>query len=449
LACIALAVPVGHAQDATPAQALVEQGKQLATAADCVACHSAPSGQAYAGGLALSTPLGTIVSSNITPSRTAGIGNYSLDQFSKALREGVRADGAHLYPAMPYTSYAKLNDQDVAALYAYFTHGVAAVDTPAVPTKLPFPFNLRFSMAFWNVIYLDRKPFVPSPGAAPDVAHGAYLGLALAHCDTCHTPRGFLMGQQDDRALSGGSLGTWFAPNITSDPVSGIGSWSNEELVAYLKNGDAPGKAQAAGPMAEAIDHSLRHLSDADLHDIAAWLKATPAVRTDGDTQAANTWGKPANELESLRGVALPANHDEMTGPQIYDAYCASCHQASGQGTGDGLPSLFHNTALGHGNGDNLVMAILQGVERKGYSSNVSMPAFGDHLSDRQVATLGNYLLASYGRPDVHVDVSRVAELRAGGAPSPLLALARWGMAAGVVILLLLVIFFIRRRRRA
>lgn len=435
------------AQDAAADPALVAQGRQLATAADCVACHSAPGGKPYAGGLGLGSPLGTIVSSNITPSRNAGIGNYTLAQFTAALREGVRADGAHLYPAMPYTSYARLTDQDVAALYAYFMHDVAPVDTPAPATKLPFPFNIRVSMAFWNALYLDRKPFQAPAGASPEVAHGAYLGLALAHCDTCHTPRGFLMGQDDAHALAGGSLGTWYAPNITSDPVSGIGAWSVDDLVGYLKNGAAPGKAQAAGPMAEAIDHSLRHLSDEDLRDVALWLKATPRVRASGDTQAAHSYGEPGNDLASIRGVPLPARPDDMTGPQIYDAYCASCHQASGQGTDDGLPSLFHNTTLGHGNSDNLVMAILHGVERKGYASTVSMPAFADHLSDHQIQTLGNDLLKRYGRPGVTVDESRVAELRAGGAPSPLLALARWGMAAAVVVVLLVLGFWVRRRR--
>ncbi|MHC1481654.1 c-type cytochrome [Frateuria aurantia] len=426
----------------------VQQGQKLATQGDCVACHTAPGGKPFAGGLAIHSPLGTIYSSNITPSTTAGIGRYTLQQFSAAVREGVRGDGAHLYPAMPYTSYAKITDQDMAALYAYFMHGVQPVDEKPQPTKLPFPFNIRLSMAFWNAIYLDRKPLAPSSGMSAEAVRGQYLGIALEHCDTCHTPRDFMMGEKQGQALGGASLGTWYAPNISSDPVSGVGGWSVDELVSYLKTGQAPGKAQAAGPMQEAIDHSLRHLDDQDLRDIALWLKSTPPVRNPVDTKPAFAWGQPNDQLPTIRGQSLPDDKNAMSGPQLYDAYCSSCHRPGGEGSGDGLPSLFHNTTLGHDTPDNVVMAILNGVDRGGYSKNVLMPAFSDNLSDAQVTTLANFLLKSWGRPDVQVSQARVGELRAGGASSPLLPLARYGLAAGVIVVLLLLVWLGTRRRR-
>jgi mono/diheme cytochrome c family protein len=444
MACVGTAT----AQGESTAPALIARGKALATAADCVACHSEAGGKPFAGGLKLATPLGPIVASNITPSTTAGIGKDTLAQFSRALRQGIRADGSHLYPAMPYTAYAKLSDDDIGALYAYFMHGVAPVDTPAPQTKLPFPFNIRRSMALWNAVYLDGKPFAAPSGASPEVARGAYLAEALAHCDTCHTPRGFLMGPKNDQALAGGSLGTWYAPNITSDVNSGIGGWSEAELVNYLKNGVAPGKAQAAGPMAEVIEHSLRHLSDADLHAIAQWLKTTRPVHEAADSQPPYSWGNPGNRLADVRGMPLPAHADEMSGPQIYDAQCASCHQANGAGRDSGLPSLFHNTALGHANSDNLVMAILNGVVRQSDSSDVLMPAFGSQLSDIQVTTLSNYLLSMYGRPNASVSTRRVAELRTGGAASPLLAVVRFGMGITTLVVLLFAILWLSRRRR-
>ncbi len=413
-----------------------------------MACHTASGGKPFAGGLAIHSPLGTIYSSNITPSTVAGIGGYSLKQFSAAVREGVRADGAHLYPAMPYTSYAHITDQDMAALYAYFMHGVSPVDEKAKPTALPFPFGVRASMAFWNAIYLDRKPLTGTPGMSADALRGQYLGIALEHCDTCHTPRDFMMGEKSAQSLAGASLGTWYAPNITSDPVSGIGGWSVDELVSYLKSGQAPGKAQAAGPMQEAIDHSLRHLDDQDLRDIAVWLKSTPPVRDPADVRPAFAWGQPKDQLAAIRGQALPDDKNAMSGAQLYDAYCSSCHRPAGEGSGDGLPSLFHNTTLGHATPDNVVMAILDGVDRGGYAKHMLMPAFGGNLSNAQVTTLANFVLASWGHPDVHVDQARVGELRAGGAPSPLLGLARYGMIGGGVVVLLLALFLLRRRRR-
>ena len=425
---------------------LVQRGKYLATAADCIACHTAAGGKPFAGGASIATPLGAIISTNITPSKDNGIGNYTLQQFTDALRKGKRADGANLYPAMPYTAYAGITDADVAALYAYFMQGVAAVESKPPQTELPFPFNVRLSLAAWNAMNLDGKPFVADPGKSAEINRGAYLGQALAHCSTCHTPRSSTMGELSARSLAGASLGTWYAPNITSDPNSGIGNWSVEELAAYLKTGRAGLKAQAAGPMAEAIDHSLRHLNDQDLHALASWLKQTTPIHDAADTRPTDAWGAAADYTGSIRGVAWPADHRQMTGPQIYDAYCASCHQASGKGTPDGgLPPLFNNTALGRSNGDNLVMAILQGVQRQADVPGVAMPAFARSLSDEQIATLGNFLTQQFGHPAAKVTPQRVAELRAGGVSSPLLKWV-WPGVVGVIVLLLLMLRFLRRR---
>ncbi|GGM08677.1 cytochrome c [Pseudomonas asuensis] len=445
LAALMLTLAGTVAQAADPAQ--IERGRYLSTAADCVACHTTHDGKPFAGGLPLATPLGTIFSSNITPSKTSGIGDYTEEQFARAVREGIRADGANLYPAMPYTSYAKITDDDIAAMYAYFMSGVEADDHKAPETQLPFPFNIRLSMAAWNLIFLDKGQFVPDTSKSDEVNRGAYLGEALAHCGTCHTPRNFLMSEVSSRALSGGSLGTWYAPDITPDVNSGIGSWSTEELVSYLKTGHVEGKAQAAGPMAEAVDHSLRHLSDDDLKALAVWLKQLPSDGDKADSQPAHGWGKPVNYLSEVRGAPLPADHSQMTGPQLYDAYCSSCHQADGSGSADKvLPSLYHNTALGHRNTDNLVMAILKGVERAPDQPNIQMPAFEHLLSDQQIATLGNYLQTQLGNPEGEVTVARVAELRAGGAPSPLLKLARYGLIAGGIVLIALAFWLLRRR---
>ena len=261
------AVAVGAQAQTLSDAAFVEKGRVIATAADCMACHTVPrTGKSFAGGYPIVSPLGTIYSTNITPSKISGIGDYSEAEFSRAVREGIRKDGAHLYPAMPYDSYAGITDEDVHALYAYFMHGVDPVDDAAkAQTELPFPFNLRFSMAFWNLLYARTTPFTPVAGVSDDINRGAYLVNVLGHCTSCHTPRNVLMGAIQSEALAGGFVGPWYAPNITSDPVSGIGGWTQDELVAYLRTGHAKGKNQAAGGMAEAVQNSLQYLPESDL----------------------------------------------------------------------------------------------------------------------------------------------------------------------------------------
>ena len=442
-----LATASVHAADSTDA-ALLQRGQYLATAGDCVACHTVPGGKPFAGGLTVLTPIGNIIATNITPSATAGIGHYTEQQFSDALRKGIRADGKRLYPAMPYTAYAQITDDDVHALYAYFMRGVAPVDSKPAPTRLPFPFNIRLSMAAWNLLFLDSKPFAPDPGKSADWNRGAYLVRGLAHCSTCHTPRNLLMAEQSSRELAGGAVGTWLAPNITSDANSGIGGWSEQDLVDYLKRGHARGKAQAAGPMAEAVEHSLQHLEPTDLQAIATYLKTVPARHDPADIQAVDSWGAAFDGVAEQRGTPFPDDAEKWSGAQLYDAHCASCHQARGEGSFDGgLPPLFHNTATGRARANNLVLVILEGIHWTD-ASGVHMPAFANDLSDQQIATLANYLTRHYGNPAATVDAARVGMLRAGGAPSHLVALARLALAVIALLIVLVIVLRVRRRRR-
>jgi len=439
----------GAANVANAAQ--IERGRYLATAGDCIACHSVAGGKPMAGGLAVATPIGAIIASNITPSKSHGIGNYSLAQFSQAVRHGVRADGAHLYPAMPYTAYARVTDDDMAAMYAWFMHGVAPVDAaPAQTTRLPFPFNIRLSMMAWNWLFLDKQPFVADPARSVEWNRGAYLVQGLGHCGTCHTPRNALMGEQASKQLGGANLGTWSAPNITSDVNSGVGSWSQQELAAYLRTGRSAQRGQAAGPMAEAIDHSLRHLSEADLNAIALYVKSVPALRDPNDSKPVTQWGQAGDKLAELRGVPLPKDLNRMSGAQLYDANCASCHQAKGQGSFDGsLPPLFHNSTTGRSNTNNLVMAMLDGVQRQGAgvgnADGYLMPAFRQTLSSEQIVSLGNYVQQLYGNPAGKVTLEQVTILRQGGAPSDLIGLVRGSLIVAGLALLLLILWWRRK----
>jgi mono/diheme cytochrome c family protein len=438
---LAAGAPAAFAQTAAQNNPAA-RGAYLAVAADCAACHTAAGGKPYAGGLPITTPLGNIFASNITPSQADGIGGWSEQDFARALRQGVRKDGANLYPAMPYTAYAGLTDADVAALYAYFTQNVQPVDAPAPATKLPFPFSIRASMMGWNLLFLHGKPFQPDPAHDAQWNRGAYLSEALAHCSTCHTPRNALMAEQPSQAMAGASLGTWYAPNITSDPQHGIGGWNADQLAAYLVTGHSGNGSQAGGPMREAIDRSFSHLSAADIAAIVTYIRSLPphtGLAAPGNTAKA----APLDDDVALLGGTAPE------GAMLYADHCAACHQADGAG-GNGLPALLGNAALRLPVADNAVMAILAGLTP---ATGQAMPGFAKAMDDAQVAALTNYLFTSLGDAGVQISPERVAALRAGGAASPLLALARDGtIAAGVVIFLLLLgllDWFFRRRRPA
>lgn len=448
-----------HSTEQPPApadKATIARGEYLAIAADCAACHTAPGGKPFAGGLPISTPLGTIYSTNITPSAEFGIGRYTKDEFARALRSGIRRDGAHLYPAMPYTSYAKFTDDDAGALFAYFTQAVQPVEAQAPETALPFPMNIRLSMMVWNLLFLDNHVFAPDPRQSAEWNRGAYLAEGAAHCSTCHTPRGFLMQEEASRALSGAQVGPWYAPNITSDPASGIGSWTKEELSAFLRTGRLPGKAQAAGSMGEAVEHSFQHLSAADLDAIATYVKSVPAISTPTDASRF-TAGKISTELAVLRGRDDISNEDaNPSGAALFLGNCVSCHSAGGQGSRDGYyPSLFHNSATGAKNPANLIAAILYGVDRTVSGKQAFMPGFGGHptdanqLGNREIALLGSYVLTHYGAGDTTITEQQVAEIRRGGPSSLLLPLARWGLATTAVVVVLGIAFLIFRRRKA
>jgi len=432
------------------------RGEYLVKAADCGACHTAPGRKTFAGGLAISSPVGTIYSTNITPSARFGIGRYSEEQFARALRRGIRSDGANLYPAMPYTSYSILTDGDVHAIYTYFMHGVPSVDTPAPPTNLPFPMNIRASMIGWNLFFLNTKPLPSDPRQSEMWNRGRYLVQGAAHCSACHTPRGFLMQEKSSREFAGGQVGPWYAPNITSDVNSGIGSWTQQELVQYLGTGDARGKAQAAGSMGEAVEHSFRYLSDADLNAIATYVRTVPAVHDPADRNSRFAFGRASSDLGSWRGKnGIRTDSGDATGAELFQGNCASCHSPLGQGSKDGYyPSLFSNSALGSRNPNNLIAAILNGVNRTSSRGQAYMPGFAGGandlaaLADREIVLLGNYLLQRYGQPGVLITTEQVAEVRRGGPSSSLVTIARLGAAAAIIILLwVLSAVFVRTRR--
>ncbi|WP_313209854.1 cytochrome c [Stenotrophomonas sp.] len=456
LIALGLLAGVSHTARADDA---VERGRYLSVAADCVACHTSPKqGKPYAGGYAIASPLGEIWASNITPSTSHGIGNYTEADFAKAVREGVRKDGARLYPAMPYTSYAKLTDEDIHALYVYFMQAVAPVDEEARTTELPFPFSVRSSMAAWNLLFLDKTPFKPDPAQSAQWNRGAYLVEGLAHCSSCHSPRGLMMQEVGGKAFAGGSLGDWYAPNITSHPISGIGGWTDDELAQYLKTGRAEGKGQAGGGMAEAVTNSLSKLRDEDISAIVTYLRTVPAVADKDATRAAFAWGDAATAPgePAIRGTDAPI----ASGAVLYSGLCASCHGSRGEGSNDGYyPSLVHNSTVGMVRPQNLVATIIGGIDREVDGEHVLMPHFSEGsyvqaLSDADIAAVATYVRTTFG-PGDQVTEAQVALIRDGGEKPLLAKIARlWlpllilGLAAFVVVILLVRRAWTSRKQR-
>jgi mono/diheme cytochrome c family protein len=242
IACVLIAI-YSMAQAAPASKELVQRGAYLARAGDCIACHTAQRGKPFAGGLPLATPLGVIYSTNITPDLETGIGHYSRDDFVKAMREGVAEDGDHLYPAMPYTSYTRLSQEDLSALYAYFLQGVEPVHNPNHLTQLSWPLSMRSLMALWNALYFQRGEYAADPNKSESWNRGAYLVQGLGHCGGCHTPRGVLgqekaASERDGKQyLAGATLDNWHALPLTGDRETGLSAWSKDEIVEFLRTG--------------------------------------------------------------------------------------------------------------------------------------------------------------------------------------------------------------------
>ena len=436
----AIAQPAGDA-------ALVERGRYLATAADCIACHTDDATKPFAGGVAIPTPFGKIIAPNITPDSETGIGDWSDEEFYRAMHEGVGKRGENLYPAFPYDSFTKLSRDDVLAIKAYlFTLPPIRQDNPA--SDLKFPFNQRWILSGWKLLNLRKGELQPDPGKDDAFNRGAYLVEALAHCGTCHTPRDFSMGSDDSRKFGGGAVGSWQAYNITPDPVSGIGGWSDDELVEYMRTGMVAGKGGAAGEMAEAVEHSLSKLPEQDLRDIVTYLRAQEPVRDPADEKPRHGWGEASEDVTAFRGNE---ELNEPDGRAIFYGACAACHGIAGAGTDDGeFPSLFGNTVVGSRHPNNLVMAILEGVHRTVDGETVSMEAFNHKLTSAEVAAVANYVLTTYGNPAAAtLDAAAVDVLRKNAGEQPLVAkLAVPGMIVGGIVIVLILIWLLRRRRR-
>lgn len=382
---------------------LIERGRYLAVLGDCAACHTAPGGQPYAGGLALQTPFGKLVAPNITPDRETGIGNWTEDEFVAAMHDGRGRGGKRLYPAMPYPAYTKMTRDDALAIRAYLAT-VNPVSNAVEVNQLPFPFNIRLSLVFWNALNFTPGRYQPNPQKSAEWNRGAYIVEGAAHCGTCHTPKTVLGGDKSDAPLAGATLQGWFAPNITTDPRVGIGGWSKDDLVEYLKTG-TNAWTLASGPMAEAVFHSTSKMTDADIAAIATYLK-------DSGVGAA----APKPVTVALDGKAMRA------GAAIYKDSCAACHRDSGNGEVNLFPRLSGSALVQSDDPTTLLRVVLQGsraVSTSAKPTAPAMPAFDWRLNDDQAAALLTYIRNSWGNTASPISAGSVASARASLASAP------------------------------
>ena len=381
----------------------IERGRYLAVLSDCAACHTVPGGQPFAGGLALQTPFGKLVAPNITPDRETGIGNMTDAEFLAALHDGRGHNGTRLYPAMPYPAYTKMTDDDVLAMRAYFAT-VAPVSNKVITNQLPFPLNIRLAMVFWNALNFTPGRYQPNPRKSAEWNRGAYIVEGAAHCGTCHTPKTLLGGDKNDQALAGATLQGWFAPNITTDSHRGIGGWSKDDLVQYLKTG-TNNWTLASGPMAEAVTHSTSRMTDEDIAAIATYLKDS------GEGGSAT------------RSDPVAAGDNAMrAGAAIYKDSCAACHRDAGTGEVHLFPRLAGSALVQSEDPTTLVRVVLQGTRAVSTSSAPTapaMPAFDWRLNDTQVAAVLTYIRNSWGNAAAAVSASAVASQRESLAKSP------------------------------
>jgi mono/diheme cytochrome c family protein len=381
---------------------IVERGAYLAKAADCMVCHTAQGGTEYAGGLGFKLPFGTLYSTNITPDKETGIGNYTDQEFLDAVRDGTRRDGARLYPAMPYTSYTYLTDADVLAIKAYlFSLPPVAAKPPE--NTLTFPFNQRWAMAFWSAVFNPNTRFEPDPAQSPEWNRGAYLAEALAHCGECHTPRNLAFALDNRKKFGGAITAGWRAFNISSDKATGVGAWQDDALASYLSTGHAAGHGTASGPMGEAVDHSLSQLAPEDIRALVAYLRSVPAV-VSADLPA--TLAPPASASHRNGGTSDPR------GKMVFEGACVSCHGWTGESSLSSFATLTGAQAVNDPGATNVAQIVISGTRRYTPEGAISMPAFGDAYSDIEIAAVANYVTARFGSKGSQLTAQDVAELR-------------------------------------
>jgi mono/diheme cytochrome c family protein len=371
----------------------VRRGQYLVAVGDCMSCHLRPGGEPLAGGLGLQTPFGVIYSSNITSDRATGIGDWTNEQFYRAMHDGRGADGENLYPAFPYPWFHLASRDDDDAILAFLKTTPAAHYTPP-QNGLRFPMDIRATVKVWNLLYLDANDFRTDLAQSPEWNRGAYLVNGLGHCGGCHTPKNGLGADQSTHRFEGGKLDNWVAPDLTSNERTGLGAWSVADIAEYLQNG-RNSRAAAGGAMADVITYSTSLLTDADRHAIAVYLKSRMA--------------SPATPADQPDAASM------QRGAAVYSDACAACHLENGVGQPRYFPPLGHNALVQQADPASLQHMILAG-SRIGTSAErptpLTMPSFAWKLTDAEIADVATYVRNSWGNHASPVAERAVADMR-------------------------------------
>ncbi|MBV8472417.1 MAG: cytochrome c [Hyphomicrobiales bacterium] len=402
IAMLIVACFAARSEEAKPNSALIEQGQYLARAGDCVACHTAPEGRLFAGGLAMPTPFGTLYTSNITPDRETGIGGWTADQFYATMHTGRFPDGGLLYPAMPFGSYTKVTRQDSDAIFAYL-RSVPPVRQANRPHDLKFPFNNRSLILGWRTLFFKEGEYKSDPNQSAEWNRGAYLVEGLGHCSMCHTAINALGGSSESEAFQGGliPMQAWYAPSLTSDKEAGLGDWSLKDIADLLKTGVST-RGAVYGPMADVVYNSLQYMTDADVQAMAVYLRSLAQPRP------------PPGATSNMSGVESSLLVD--LGKTVYNDQCAVCHGAEGLGKPPDFPPLANNQSIQMESAVNPIRMVLNGGYPPGTSGNprpYGMPPFGQSLSDDEVAAVVTYIRTAWGNRGTPVSAQDANGLRA------------------------------------
>lgn len=377
--------------------ATIKKGLYLARAGDCAACHTADPAKPMAGDYSLETPFGTIYTANLTPDPETGIGKWNANEFYEAMTKGVEPDGRRLYPAFPYTHFTILKREDSDALFAYLKT-LKPINQRIQPPKFAWPLNWRFLLRGWNLVNFKPHPFQPDSEKSSVWNRGKYLVEGLGHCAMCHSPKNVLGAEKQDNRFSGGEVEGWWAPSLSSDKRDGIGNWTKDDLVSFLKYGRNE-KSAAFGPMSDVIEDSTRYLNDQDLEAIATYVKGIPAR---GDEAPAKLSDDQSKQAQSV-------------GKEIYAAQCSACHAPGGAGVPTMFAPLKGSSLAQSRNPKTVIRAVLEGVRSAPtdkYPTPHSMPSFAPKLTDGEIAAVVNYVRNSFGNQAAAVSESDVHGVR-------------------------------------
>ena len=377
--------------------ARIKRGEYLATVGDCAACHTARDGQPYAGGRSLATPFGDVPAPNITPDFATGIGQWSFDDFWRALHDGKARQGELLYPVFSYTSFTKVTRHDALAIFAYLK-SLPPVNRPDLPSGLGFPYNVRSSLLAWRALYFKPGVFKPDLAKSDEWNRGAYLVQGLGHCNECHAERDSLGGIRKDQHLTGGQIPAlaWYAPDLSTQTGGGLAGWRAQDIVDLLKTG-LSAKGSAFGPMADVVRLSTQHMTEADLQAVAIYLQSLP----------------PRAPVATATPFTRAARADQ--GGKLYAKHCADCHGMDGKGVAGIYPPLNGNTSVTEPTGINAIRSVLLGGFAPATASNpmpYSMPPFAQQLNDADVAAVVTWIRQSWSNEAGAVQSGAVATYR-------------------------------------